>query len=133
MNKRTIIKGIGIIFIVFLLFVVLVVFTYNFSYFSDSPTLPNPEHPMLYSPVKKIFCDTPVLIKALGLEVNESYAVQYSRTETPFHYWTAFGTEYNFAVKFEYKHKIGDFVFLCLYKKDQIIDVLSFEVEEVDG
>lgn len=132
MNKKTIVKGIGIFFIISFLFIAFVVCTYHFSY-SDSPDLPNPEHPMLYSPVKVIVCDTPILIKALGLETNESYAVQYSGTETPFHNWTAYGKEYNFVVKFEYKHKIGDYVFLYLYGKNKIVDTICFQGEEVNG
>lgn len=133
MNKKTIAKGIGIFFIIFFLFIAFGVFTYHFISYSDSPGLPNPEHPMLYSPMKVIVCDTPILIKALGLEINESYAVQYSRAEDFLHNWTAYGEEYNFVVKFDYKHKIGDFVFLYLWSTTQIIDILSFEVEEVNG
>ena len=136
MNKKTIAKGIGIVFIVFFLFIAFGVFTYHFGSFSDSPDLPNPESPMLYSSVREIILDTPVLIKALGLKANESYAVQYSGTEIPFHNWTAYGEEYNFVVKFEYKHKLGDFVFLYLYNTNdlnQVIDTLPFIASEVDG
>ena len=133
MNRKTIAKGIGFGFIGSILFVAFVVFVYHFGYTSDSPGLPNPESPMLYSPVREIILETPVLIKALGLEANESYAVQYSGTKTPLHNWTAYGEEYNFVVKFEYKHKLGDFVFLYLYNANQVIDTLPFIASEVNG
>ena len=134
MDKKMVAKGFGIVFITLLLFIAFGVFTYHYgSWTSDSPDLPYPESPMLYSPIKVIILDTPILIKALGLEPNESYAVQFSRSSTFAHNWTAFGTEYCFVIKFKSTHRIGDYVFLYLYSANQIIDALFFQVEEVNG
>lgn len=133
MNKKSPIPYLIVVFVIMsFCFVVIVLSTYHF-FPSDSPSLPNPEHPMLYSPVNVIVCDTPILIKAMGLKINESYAIQYSRTDSFVHNWTALGEEYNIALKFEYKHKIGDYVFLYLYTNNKIIDTLFFQIEEVNG